>query len=288
MILEEDYRNLNRIDLSILKNIDFKDLKSISIDSDIVIDKVRDPHSFTHVIEILNEEENGAIVFRASRRQLFMVLKTNFGSDTYDLIFSDYVLQNIPAIEKRYNKKERIDGDSYLRSIISSVFQNAYEDDTVKKVWDILVIKSDNKEDLQRQRMGSRYGMIPTEKEDKEAYDSYLKALKLKLDDKLVKYKESKMPNLKNKDDFMNYLITNERLNKIKLKDTVYTLYERLNNENNGKSFIYKKSNNGNFPYEYITLRIDYNGLFPEFGGVYGHDRLYSNEVNDIRSQISN
>ena len=286
MILEEDYRNLKRIDPTILNAIDFEDLKSISIDSEIVIDKVRDPHTFTHIIEILNEEENGGIVFRASRRQLFIVLKEYTG-DSYKIIFSDYVLQNIPAIEKRYNRTERIDGDSYLRTIISTVFQNVYGDDeTIKKVWDILVIKASNKEEIKRERMGSRYGMIPTEKEDKEGYNNYLKALKLKLNDKLEEYKESKMPNLRSGIDFMEYLITNERLNKIKLKDTVYTLYERINAENNGKNFVYKKSNNGNFPYEYITLRIDYNGLFPEFGGVYGHDRLYSNEVNDIRSQI--
>jgi hypothetical protein len=217
---------------------------------------------------------------------LFIVLKEYTG-DSYKIIFSDYVLQNIPAIEKRYNRTERIDGDSYLRTIISTVFQNVYGDDeSIKKVWDILVIKASNREEIKRERMGSRYGMIPTEKEDKEAYDSYLKALKLKLDDKLEKYKESKMPNLRSGIDFMEYLITNERLNKIKLKDTVYTLYERINAENNGKNFVYKKSNNGDFPYQYITLKIKYNGLFPEFDGVYAHDSLYGNFVTNLTNQL--
>ena len=281
MIILEDYRNLNRIDSSILRSLDFETLNSISIDSEIEIDKVRDPHSFTHVVEILDNEENGAIVFRASRRQLFMVLKEYY--DGYKVVFSDYVLHKVPSIDNRYNKSERIDNENLLRVLISSVFQSVYEDDSVKKVWDILVIKKDNKAELKDQRIKSRMDMIPSEKEDKKGYDNYLKLLKMKLDDKLVKYKESKMPNLVDRKDFMDYLITNERLQKIKLKDTVYTLYEKYM-DGHAVNYTYKISSKGNFPFEYITIKVMYNGLFPEIEGVYGHDRLHASNVSDALS----
>lgn len=276
MLVQEDYRNLNILDRSLIKCIDPKD-ESISIDSEIYVDKVRDPHSFTHVMDILDQADVGGIVFRASRRQLCLVLAN------YKVCFTDFVYNNIDEINNRYSHNTYCRDANEVKAIISKLFQVIYGDmEGVKKVWDILVIKADNKRDLRNKRLYARNGFVPTPN-DKE-YGLYIKALGGILNNKLIKYKESKMPNLKTKDDFMKFFISEERLQKIKVKDTIYVLDSR-DSSNTGSSLllIYSKQNSeGESPYNYIHVKISFEGIYPVITGIYGSERRYSNELTDI------
>lgn len=288
MILNEDYKNLNMIDRSLISEVDLKEeYCQISIDSPVEVNKVKDPHSFSHAIEILEQDDVGGIVFRASRKQLCLIYKTNLNAN-YKMVYSDYAYYNIEGIFASSNKTRycSINSDEPKR-IISNLFLKAYGDlEGVKKVWDILVIKKSPKTDLRDIRKYRKDNNVPLP-DDKE-YGLYINGLKSNLNDRLVKYKESKMPNLKSKEDFMNYFITQERLQKIKLKDTIYVLDSR-DVANNGSriTFIYsRKTNPSNLPFDYIFIRVDFDGIHPRITDIFGSNKRYSNEFNDLTSYI--
>lgn len=297
MILQEDYRNLNMIDRSIVRYIQLnKPDLNLSIDSEVLIDKVYDinnegkkvNHTFTKVIDILDQDDVAAIVFRASRKQLCLIGKEdlhkallNNAYGDYVVIFSLFGFDIINQVNSSYNQRILSVNETKLRYIIENLFKSAYDKEYVgNKVWDILVIKKDNKEELRQQRKKSQKGMIysPSIKNAKlnDAYKAQTDIMIYQLSERLKKYKDKKMNNFNFPQDVMNIFINDKKMNRIKYKDRIYVLKNRETSDGGrllklNYEYDYQTYGDGNVPPDerILSIEIKYDGIYPTVDKVY-------------------
>lgn len=298
MILTEDYRNLNMIDRSIIRQIDLSknvDL-DLSIDSDIEVNKVYDVneegkkvnHTFTKLIEILEQDDVSAIIFRVARKQMCLIgkqgvingVKSGYSADCI-VIYSSYGY-NIMGNKSGYSRTKLISKSS-IKQILKDIFNSAYGEDYVgSKVWDILVIKKDSKFDLKKKRLASREDIVqlpgkPGSTQD-DKYRAQMNRLAYELSERLKKYKDSKKGELKFPNDVMKLFTSNENMKRIRVSDRIYQYNSRTTGTEDGIFTVYlyymydgETYGNKNVPDDelILTIEIGYNGIYPEVNKVY-------------------
>lgn len=303
MILEEDYKNLNMIDRSIIRGIDLshRDL-DFSMDSEISVDKVFDVddegkkvnHTFSKIIDILNQDDVSAIVFRASRKQLCLIgkeglqhaMKKSYEGDVV-IILSSFIYDKV---EDMYNMNRVMTSSlERVKSIIKTLFEKAYPDDYVgKKVWDIIVIKKDSKKDLRREREDSQKGIVELPGKDGSAqrakYQDQLRNLAQDFQEKLILFKDKKMKNINFPDDVMKLFTNDKNMQNIKFNGKVYRLRETSvpRNEQEIKLDLFYQYDNRRYdPIENVretilAIQIGFNGIYPYVDKVYLAPNTYS------------
>lgn len=294
MILTEDYRNLNMIDRSIIRQIDLSnnvDL-DLSIDSDIEVNKVYDineegkkvNHTFTKLIEILKQDDVSAIVFRASRKQLCLIGKSNILNTVKPGVYGEYIVI-YSSFGRRVlgNNNIRLVSEGSLRHTLKEIFDAAYGEDYVgSKVWDILVIKKDSKFDLKNKRLASKEDIVQLPGKpfstQNDKYKAQMNRLAYELSERLKKYKDSKKGELKFPNDVMKLFTSNENMKRIRVSDRIYQYNSRSTGTEDGIFTVYlyymydgETYGNENVPDDerILTIEIGYNGIYPEVNKVY-------------------
>lgn len=273
MIIQEDYKNLNIIDRSLIEELNLKEAEYISPESEVIVDKVREPHSFNTIMDIVKQDDVACVIFRASRRQLMLIaydINKDFkklNNTRFYVRFSDYAYDNIQEID-RYQQSNVLDSESVVKTMISSAFLGFYGDDqTAKKVWDILVVKVNSKKDLRTKREESQRNAIPTPSE-KEKYANYLEGAKIALKYRLERYIEQKLPNIKSKQEAIDFFNNDINIKKIKINQKIFILEDKtLDNVHNKFILTYKMKDSTygqvfsickiEFIFEGIRLKVD-------------------------------
>lgn len=302
MILEEDYKNLNMIDRSIIRGIDLshRDL-DFSIDSEISVDKVFDVddegkkvnHTFSKIIDILNQDDVSAIVFRASRKQLCLIGKEGVRHaidkhyDDVVIILSSFIYDKVEDMSNMNRVMTFSEGR--IKNIIKTLFEKAYPDDYVgKKVWDIIVIKKDSKKDLRRERQKSQKGIVELPGKAGSAqrakYQDQLRNLAQDFQEKLVLFKDKKMKDINFPDDVLKLFTNDKNMQNIKFNGKVYRLGGKSvprSDQGTRLDLFYQYDSSRYDPltnvYETIlAIEIKYNGIYPYVDKVYLAPNAYA------------
>ena len=296
MILEEDFKNLNMIDRSLISNLKLKTSNNFSPDCEVIVDKVKpiERHSFNTIIEIVKEPDVAAVVFRAARRQLLLIgykVGEDFNRSNYNnffVKFSDYAMDRIDDV-KRYPDEQTVDSEAVVKTMISTAFLGFFKDadQSVKKVWDLLIIKKSDVSPLRQGRKESQKDIAVLPK-DKEKYAEYLKKMKNNLEARLERYIDSKRPELKSKEDILKLFTTSKAMNKIRVNDKLYKLTKRTSNSNNTEITLNydldeKSATSLDTDIKNIRIIISYKSIFPEIESV----RFYSSSWDPMNSDIS-
>lgn len=287
MILQEDFKNLNVIDRSLINGIEINRSDDISPDSEVVIDKVapKERHNFNTVLDMLeNDDDVGYIVFRASRRQLmiigYMNKKDNSTNNGFYVGFSDYAYDIIDELG-RYQQKQTITDRMTVKTMMSTAFLGFYADDeTAKKVWDILVIKKDSKRGLRDDRTKSREGVVPLPKE--KGYDTYIQQIKNELDIRLDAYIDSKRPKIQSKEDVMKLFTTEKALKKIRIDDSLYKLLTK-NLTDDELIYTYQKMGTDYWNKDvdkYCIIKFGFNGIYPYVKSIEIRPETFGSEIH--------
>ena len=295
MILEEDFKNLNMIDRSLISNLKLKTSNNFSPDCEVIVDKVKpiERHSFNTIIEIVKEPDVAAVVFRAARRQLLLIgykVGEDFNRSNYNnffVKFSDYAMDRIDDV-KRYPDEQTVDSEAVVKTMISTAFLGFFKDadQSVKKVWDLLIIKKSDVSPLRQGRKESQKDIAVLPK-DKEKYAEYLKKMKNNLEARLERYIDSKRPELKSKEDILKLFTTSKAMNKIRVNDKLYKLTKRTSNSNNTEITLNydldeKSEASLGTDIKNIRIIISYKSIFPEIESV----RFYSSSWDPMNSDI--
>ena len=289
MILQEDYKNLNIVDRSLIKKLNLSKSNLISPDSEVIVDKVkpREVHNFDRVLEIAEQDDVAAVVFRASRRQLMIIgwdVSEDFGiryGDGFYVGFSDYAMDTISELE-RFQQYQNVDSAITVKTMMSAAFLGFYGDDeTAKKVWDILVIKKCDNAELRDKRTKAQQGAVPLPNEN-EKYEQYLKRLKYDLQNRLEKYIDSKREEIHSKADIERLFTSNKAMKKMKICNRMYELFNTvLLTHPTGIQYEYRKIEGPVMAGDrdkYCKLVIEFKGIYPFVKSLTISDSIYSSE----------
>lgn len=236
MELFESFGNLDKIDKSFFPNNIMKDMKFITPDSEVYVDKLKKEegsevsrHTWKYLTDVLLEDKSIAfIIIRSNRRQLLMVCHNNAVSN-----YSDYVLRWSDLAQTLDYVKENSNNGRYTTSSDVSVrnkicktveaFINA--NPNAKKNWDVIIVKTNSDKITKTvDRRKSREGMEI--KPNSREYQEYMRSLKQDLGHRLVAYSESKLKNVLSTNDLNKVLDDRVQfvLPKIKIFDTIWKL----------------------------------------------------------------
>lgn len=242
MELFESYGNLDKLDKSFFPNNGLKDLKFVTPESEVYVDKLKKEegsevsrHTWRYLTDELLEDKSIAfIIIRSNKRQLLWVCHNSAVNNLSDYVLRwsdlaqrlDYVQEN--SSNGRYSTSSDV---SVRNKICKTVEAFINANPNAKKNWDIIVVKtSSNKINKAVDRRKSREGMElkPNHKE----YGEYIRSLKQSLSHRLIAYSESKLKNVLSTNDLNAVL--DERvqfvLPKIKIYDTIWNLYTKSAN----------------------------------------------------------
>ena len=296
MILEEDFKNLNMIDRSLISDLKLKTSKNFSPDSEVIIDKVKpiERHSFNTIMEIVKEDDVGAVVFRAARRQLLLIgydVGEDFSRNNYNKFyvkFSDYAMDKIDDV-RRYPQEQTVDSEAVVKTMISTAFLGFFNDadKSVKKVWDLLVIKKSDVSEMRKQRKQNQENIAVSPK-DKEKYKEYLMKLKKDLEARLEKYVDSKRPEIKSKEDILKVFTSARGMSKIRINGKLFALTKRTSNSSNTEITLnydlvnYKESSDDEI--KNIRIIISYESIFPVIKDVRFYLSSWDSSSSDVTS----
>ena len=302
-ILKEDYENLNRLDSSFFNNESGRKViklehASITPKSKVVIDKIV-PHTFTHVLELLDTQESeiGAIIIRAHKRQLCLLTKDlnafDFSSSwnkKYGAIFSDYAYDTVGVKRYYYNRLWTFESGNQLKTAMSRCVKTFYDDiagEGVRKSWDAIIIYKDPEVfNLRNQRTDSRKGIVPLPGE--KNYSDYVDKLKSQFHLRCAEFLDERRPNTTNKQEIYNFLKNDRTLDNLKFKNINYAKWgSDMNNIGNGSKFYvyYKRDLSSkekeaigyealeHIP-EFLKIIFVWKGLTPELDSVWYTDSI--------------
>lgn len=314
MFLKEDYGNLKVLDRSLLfyndnKNVDDNDeimlknvrksvnLKNtgISPNSKVEIDPVK-PHTMKHIIEILDEHNVAAIVFRINHKQICLITSseiyntTQTGQDifvkpsAFASINLDFGINSVNS-HSAYPFREAI-----LKRKLSElvkIFQEKFKLEK-KPTWDILVIYKDE-EVVNKwiQRDKSKEGYIPTPKE-KEKYKLFLLDFQNALNEKRKKWVESHRKDAQNIDELKELLYKQCNIGKIKFKGNDYFIQDA------GRTFLYTNDaqylkyvhEDEKIPVQSLLIKYKVIGLNIKILGIYYSEKYSTNNLDDYKPLV--
>ncbi len=252
MILQEELKQLHKLDMSILKKfMDDASYRSapmknkvseilskykISAESNIIVEPLKNQagseerrHTWKYVTDsILSNDKVAGIILRSNKRQLMGILKRY--SDYYyafaDIVdtFKDEEGNALYVYEGGVNGTGSLTAIRNKMSKVVKGFLSTYPN--AKKNWDIVIIEKDESIEGKRQsRIDARRDM-EYKPHDKEDYENYISRLKSNLATRLEKYINSKLPDNISEEQ-LNNLISNSQsifVKKIKIAGWIYEL----------------------------------------------------------------
>lgn len=302
-ILKEDYENLNRIDSSFFNNANGKKIiqlqkASITPKSKVVVDKIT-PHTFTHVLEMLDtqEQEIGAIIIRAHKRQLCLATKdlrafdfSSSWSKKYGVIFSDYAYNTVRLDRHYYNRLWTMENGNQLKTAMSRCVKLFYDEiagEGVRKSWDAIIIYKDPEVfNLRNKRVDAQKDIIPTPGE--KNYEDYIDKLKSAFHLRCAEFLDSRRANTTTKEEIYNFLKNDRTLDDLKFNNVNYAKYgSDMNNIGNGSTMMIYYKRNVSYEEaqemdmtqhpEYLKLVFVWKGLTPVLDKVMYSSNSISN-----------
>lgn len=252
MILQEELKQLHKLDMSILKKfmddaayrsapmknkvLEILTKYKISSDSKIFIEPLKNQagseerrHTWKYVTDnILANDKVSGIILRSNKRQLMGILKRY--NDYYyafaDIVdtFKDENGDYIYVYEGGVNATGSLISIRNKMSKVVKGFLSTFPN--AKKNWDIVIIEKDETIEGKRQnRIDARRDM-EYKPQDKNDYENYISRLKSNLATRLEQYINSKLPD-NFTDEQLNNLFTNSTsifVKKIKIAGWIYEL----------------------------------------------------------------
>ena len=302
MELFESYGNLNKIHKSLLNTILFNSRTKITPDSEVYVDKLKsdDPnvrkHTWKYLTDVLLEDPSiYSIIIRSNKRQLLMIKKQSGGD--YMLHWSD-IGADLPYVQSELNGSTTYNthNDVAVRNKISKTVESFINSNpNAKKNWDVLIIKvDDKKEEKQKGRKESRFGMEYKPQNGTNAYINYINDLKSNLTQRLIKYSESKLLNIQNNEDMVKFINNRNKFvpQKIKILNNIWLLEDSSSNIYKGdleiiityKNPFYEMHNDGKYgDTKYLKVALLSNGRQVELKKI-GFTHYNSYNTHDMIS----
>jgi len=236
--LYESRGNIDKINASFFSNKAIDDMKNVSPDSEVYVDKLRDEpghHTWSYVTDtILYDDSIAYVVVRSNKRQLLLISHDEAivgEHDKYLMVWSQLAL-SIPEVNTLTRGREYIITSSntnvqtkFYNTVLA--FVNHYK---AKKNWDIIVVKKDlSLNDKHQNRKASQQGMEikppragrkdSRQKDQQErAYSEYVRGLQKNLSERLREYIKQKIQNISDESQLTDTLKAKKEIAPKKLK----------------------------------------------------------------------